>query len=518
MSRFRYTGEQPPYQLNLAGYCLAPGPPRQADRVALIVASCPDAPASAAEQWTFAGLDDAVRRVASGLLSMGLRPPDRVMIRMGNTSDYALAFFGAIAAGLVALPSSSQLTEREADFLLHDASAAALVVSENLLLHASPNLHVIGPDRIRHMIAHEPPIDYAPTRANDPAFLIYTSGTTGKPKGVLHAHRSVWGRRPMIEGWYGGLDPSDVVLHAGAFNWTYTLGVGLMDPWSRGATAVLYNGERDVCAWPSLIERFGATLFATVPGLYRQMLKYCNLGARDLSSLRHGLCAGEALRPSLLQAWREATGLELYEALGMSECSTYVSSSPAVPVVPGSPGKPQTGRCVRVLPIEGGQDPLGPGQVGLLAVHRTDPGLMLRYWNRPEESALVERGPWFVGGDLASFDDRGYLHYHGRNDDVMNAMGYRVSPLEVEHCLAAHAQVAEVAVAEVAVREDVTVIAAFVVPSDPDEADASTLIDHARAHLAGYKCPREVVFVDRLPRTATGKLVRRDLARLLPRS
>jgi acyl-coenzyme A synthetase/AMP-(fatty) acid ligase len=143
---------------------------------------------------------------------------------------------------------------------------------------------------------------------------------------------------------------------------------------------------------------------------------------------------------------------------------------------------------------------------------------MLRYWNRPEESALVERGPWFVGGDLASFDDRGYVHYHGRNDDVMNAMGYRVSPLEVEHCLAGHAQVAEVAVAEVAVREDVTVIAAFVVPSDPDEAVASTLLDHARAHLAGYKCPREVVFVDWLPRTTTGKLVRRDLARLLPRS
>jgi acyl-coenzyme A synthetase/AMP-(fatty) acid ligase len=147
----------------------------------------------------------------------------------------------------------------------------------------------------------------------------------------------------------------------------------------------------------------------------------------------------------------------------------------------------------------------------MLAVHRSDPGLMLGYWNRPKETALVERGDWFVGGDLASFDEDGYVIYHGRNDDVMNAMGYRVSPLEVEHCLLQHPQVAEVAVTEVAVREDVTVIAAFVVPTDPDEADAAPILDHARKHLAGYKCPREIVFTDRLPRTANGKLMRREL-------
>ncbi len=141
---------------------------------------------------------------------------------------------------------------------------------------------------------------------------------------------------------------------------------------------------------------------------------------------------------------------------------------------------------------------------------------MLGYWNRPEEDALVYRGDWFLGGDLAHFDAEGYLHYHGRNDDVMNALGYRVSPLEVEQCLSRHPAVAEVAVTEVAVRDGVTVIAAFVVPRDPDEPeglDAAPLLAFAHAHLAAYKCPREIIFTDALPRTANGKVRRRDLAR-----
>ena len=133
-----------------------------------------------------------------------------------------------------------------------------------------------------------------------------------------------------------------------------------------------------------------------------------------------------------------------------------------------------------------------------------------------EEEELVYRGEWFIGGDLVHFDADGYMIYHGRNDDVMNAMGYRVSPLEVEHCLSQHPAVAEVAVTELTVREGVSVIAAFVVPRDPDEPDgldAAPLLAHAHAHLAAYKCPREIIFTDSLPRTANGKVRRRDLAR-----
>jgi acyl-coenzyme A synthetase/AMP-(fatty) acid ligase len=461
-------------------------------------------------------LDSAVRRTAAGLRQLGVQPGARVMIRMGNTSDYALMFFGAIAAGAVPLPSSAQLTEEEADFLLADSGAQLLAMSDDLAIAPPPGVRVLGPADIAALRAIEP-MDYADTADDDPAFLIYTSGTTGQPKGVLHAQRSAWGRRPMYQGWYD-IHPDDVMLHAGAFNWTYTLGVGLTDPWANGATTVLYNGPRDITVWPTLLETFRATLFAAVPGLYRQILKYNDLRAFDLSSLRHGLTAGEALSVALLEQWRAVTGKALYEALGMSECSTYISSSPQVPVKPGSPGKAQAGRCIAALPVErdAGDEPLPPGEMGLLAVHRSDPGLMLGYWNRPDEEELVYRGDWFIGGDLAHFDAEGYLIYHGRNDDVMNAMGYRVSPLEVEHCLSQHPAVAEVAVTELRVREEVSVIAAFVVPRDPDEPDgidAAPLLAYAHEHLAAYKCPREIIFIDTLPRTVNGKVLRRELAR-----
>jgi len=252
---------------------------------------------------------------------------------------------------------------------------------------------------------------------------------------VLHAHRSVWGRQPMYDGWYG-MGPKDRLLHSGAFNWTYTLGVGLSDPWANGATSILYNGPKDISVWPKLIERFGATLLAGVPTLYRQILRHCNLLGHDLTTLRHGLTAGEPLPLPVAEAWRDATGTDLFEALGMSECSTYISCSPSVPIKPGSPGKPQIGRKIAIL----GEDceVLPAGQIGHLAVHKSDPGLMLCYWNRPTEDAEVTRGDWFVGGDLASFDEDGYLWFHGRGDDVMTSMGYRVSPAEVEAALADH--------------------------------------------------------------------------------
>lgn len=494
----------------MARYCLAESARKAPEKVALIVVSDADAPLEDAERWTYGALDHAVRSIAAGLLAEGFKPGERLMIRMPNTSDYALVFFGALAAGLVPLPSSSQLTESEAAFLLEDSSASAVAITRGMEVSAT-GTHILRPGDIARLKANEPLTDYADTRANDPAFLVYTSGTSGRPKGVLHAHRSAWGRRPMYRGWYG-IEQTDIILHAGAFNWTYTLGVGLTDPWANGATTVLYNGEKDVQVWPKLMAKTGATMFAAVPTLYRQILKYCDLTAHDLSNLRHGLTAGEALSPALLALWRATTGLNLYEALGMSECSTYVSTGPGMEIRAGSPGRPQPGRCVVALPVDGGTDPLPPGETGLLAVHRSDPGLMLGYWRRGDEEEEVFRGDWFIGGDLARFDEEGYMWYEGRADDVMNAMGYRVSPQEVEAALERHPDVQEVAVTERRVRADVSIIAAFIVPREGAAPDAESLIKWAVTQLAAYKCPREIIFVESLPRTANGKVMRRALA------
>jgi acyl-coenzyme A synthetase/AMP-(fatty) acid ligase len=174
-------------------------------------------------------------------------------------------------------------------------------------------------------------------------------------------------------------------------------------------------------------------------------------------------------------------------------------------------GKPQAGRRVAILGLEGGEEPLDPGVQGLLAVHRSDPGLMLCYWRRPEEEALVYRGEWFIGGDIAVMDGDGYVTHRGRANDLMKALGYRVSPLEVEAALLEHPDVAEVACAEVRVREDVSVIAAFIVPRAGAVLDEAEIARFAAERLASYKRPRAIVFVEALPRSANGKLKRSEL-------
>ncbi len=504
-----------PDQFNIAEYCLGPSTVRDPGKTALIVvhdtAAADAAAADGAEHWTYADLNDAVRRMASGVQAAGLPKGARILIRMGNTADYALLYFAILAAGYIAVPTSAQLTEREAQFVLKDSGASVMALGEGLDLKTLPEgVQVWRAADIATLRGHEPITQFVATAADDPAFLIYTSGTSGEPKGVLHAHRSAWGRRPMYDGWYG-LKPDDRLLHAGAFNWTYTLGVGLTDPWANGATTIVYNGEKDITVWPRLIERFGATIIAGVPTLYRQILKHCMLPDYDLSALRHGLTAGEPLPLAVAEEWREATGTPLYEALGMSECSTYISSSPAVPIRPGSPGKPQAGRKVAILPIECGSDPLPAGEIGLLAVHRSDPGLMLGYWNRPEEDAAVTRGDWFIGGDLARMDGDGYVWFAGRNDDVMTSMGYRVSPAEVEAALAPHPDIAEIGVTETLSDSGVRLITGFVVP-ESTAPDLQAIAAWAAERLAPYKCPKRYVVVDALPRTANGKLQRSALS------
>ncbi len=511
-----YSGQKAPARFNLARYCLQDSARQHRDKTALIVARHPSDPTED-EVWSYGELEDAVLSLAAGLKKMALNRGDRILIRLPNTSDYALLFFGAIAAGYVPIPASDQLSPREIRFLFEDSQAAAIAVPDGSALPKGLEAPVIISSRDVEEMRNSEGGDYADTGADDPAFLIYTSGTSGTPKGVLHAQRSAWGRRPMYQGWYG-IGPGDTMVHAGSFNWTYTLGVGMSDPWANGATAVLFTGEKEPAVWPALIERVEGTIFAGVPSLYRRILKYTALSPQAMPTLRHGLVAGEPLPHSVARQWHERTGRRLFEALGMSEISTYISTAPTMPIREGSPGVVQQGRAVAILPVDEGTTPLPVGETGLLAVHRTDPGLMLRYWDRPEDTRAAFRGDWFCGGDLASFDEDGYLWFEGRADDVMNAMGYRVAPAEVEAVLSTHPAVAECAVTEIRVREDLSIIMGFVVAKPDHPVTADELIQHTAASLAAYKCPREIMLVDDLPRTANGKLRRKALSNLVSES
>lgn len=475
-----FAGAPPPERLNLAHYCLAGKP---AEKTALIVAG------SETQRWSYGALEDSVLRMASGFRKLGLEPGERLFIRMGNSLDYALVFLAANAAGAVPIAASPMLTPPEVASLVRFSGAGVVAWDGLLPVPDLTGATLLAPGDVNRLKASAPG-DYADTAAHDPGYMIFTSGTSGTPKGVLHAQRAIWGRRPMYEGWYG-LSPSDVMLHTGAFNWTYTLGTGLFDPFANGCTSVVYTGPKDDAVWEKLIAAHGVTIMASVPGIYRHLLR---AGFAPAATLRHGLTAGEALARPILDGWREQTGTELYEALGMSEISTYISSSPSVPVKPGSPGKPQKGRAVTILAD------------GEIAVHRSDPGLFLGYWG--EEPFA---GEWFATGDTAEFDADGYVWCHGRIDDMMNAGGFRVSPLEVERVLLHHPDIADAGVREWRVSETASIIAAFLVPREGASVNEEAVLGFVSERLAAYKCPKQIWFVPALPRTANGKLNRKAL-------
>ncbi len=467
------------------------------DKIALAVLAL-----SGAERWSYGKLRSAALGTGTGLLNAGLNPGDRVMLRLGNTVDFPLAFLGAIAAGLIPVPTSSQLTAPEAGKLAQIIQPAAILQSPDVPAPEG-DLRSIPQADLRGMRDLEP----VTPEMGDPnrmAYIIFTSGTSGTPRAVCHAHRVVWARRMMWAGWYD-LQPTDRLLHAGAFNWSFTLGTGMMDPWARGATALIPADGTDPKALPLLLKRHDATLLAAAPGVYRKFLK--DHPSLSLPKLRHGLCAGEKLPEALRTAWAEATGTGLYEAYGQTEISTFISGNPTRPSATGTLGAPQDGRLVAIVDETG--QPVPRGTAGTIAIDHRDPGLMLGYLDAPEATAEKRRGDWFLTGDQGIMDENGFITYQGRDDDLMNAGGFRVSPLEVEATLSHIEGIHEVAVTDVEIKPDVRVIAAFyTADADLDEA---ALTAYAEANLARYKQPRLWVHLTDLPRNPNGKLRRKEL-------
>jgi acyl-coenzyme A synthetase/AMP-(fatty) acid ligase len=477
----------PPSSFNMAAHVLSQAQVR-ADHPALIVPGL--------HSWTYGALECAVRGLATGLLQRA-SPGGHVLLRLGNTPEFPITYLACIAGGLIPVPTSSQLTVTEVDKMAAELRPALIVQAKGV---AAPtgDWPVLAQAELA-TLQTLPPANYAMGDPNRPAYIVYTSGTSGQARAVVHAHRAIRARQMMWDGWYG-LTPDDRLLHAGAFNWTYTIGTGLMDPLSIGATAIIPIEGTDASALPALMADQRATIFAAAPGVYRRMLRQ---PMPALPTLRHGLSAGEKLPEPLRTAWTDQTGTPVFEAFGMSECSTFISGSPQRPAPPGALGYPQPGRKIALI------GPDGPGDRGQIAIHRSDPGLMLGYLGHPGETAARYIGDWFLTGDEAVRDTSGAITYAGRADDMMNAGGTRVSPVEVESVLSHHPGITEAACAEVRVSDTLSLIAAFY--TGPDVIDDSALVQFASAHLAAYKVPRVFVHRTALPRGANNKLLRRAL-------
>lgn len=481
----------PPASFNMAAHVLA-----QADRLggktALRIVG------GSREQLSFDQLKSAVLGTATGLLAKGLQPGQRVLLQLGNSPEFPITYLAAIAVGLIPVPVSTQLTAPE-------VMQITALIQPALTIRAPGMAKAPGPSTPASMLRAMwslPPAAFAFGDPNRAAYIIFTSGTSGKARAVVHAHRAIWARQMMWDGWYG-LQSDDRLLHAGAFNWTYTLGTGLMDPWAKGATALIPakgTGPQDL---GPLLAAEQVTIFAAAPGIYRQMLR---TKMPALPALRHGLSAGEKLADTLRGKWQDATGTQVHEAFGMSECSTFISGAPGHPAPAGTLGFAQPGRRVAIMGSDG---PVPRNAAGMIAIHRSDPGLMLGYLGQPDETANRFQGDWFLTGDIGLMMDDGAIRYDGRDDDMMNAGGYRVSPIEVETALTAHPAITEAAACAVQLRTDTSVIAAFYVASDVVEDDA--LRAFLATRLAGYKQPRLYIAKDRLPRGANNKLLRRVL-------
>lgn len=483
-----------PAPFNLAAYVLEAGH------------ACPDKPAlellgADKQVWTYKQLTYAIRGVATGLLKAGLTPGDRVMLRLGNTPDFPIAYLGIIAAGMVAIPTSSALTVQEI------TKMAALVAPSAILQDPA----ISAPDTSAQIIALSMLRDMydlpaAAWHMGDPeraAYVVFTSGTSATPNAVEHAHRAIWARRMMHADWYD-LHATDRLLHAGAFNWTFTLGTGLMDPWSVGATALIPSENTQIEKLPALLATHKATLFAAAPGIFRKLLR---TDLPVMPDLRHALSAGEKMNDALHTEWQRATGLNIYEAFGMSECSTFISSSPLRPSPTSTLGQPQTGRQVALLAEDG--TPVPEGSTGIIAIHRSDPGLMLGYIGAPEQTKARFRRDWFLTGDLGRADENGAISYEGRSDDMLNAGGFRVSPFDIEAAFQDVEGLIQCAAIEVTVSSGAQIIAlCYTANGDVHKSRLEAL---ATKSLARYKHPRIYHQCVTLPNSANGKLLRRVL-------
>ena len=490
------------------------------------------------DEITYKELATKSDQMCNFLSSIGIEPRDRVLVCLKNSLAYPISFFGAIKAGITAVPTSTLLSGSEVKYLAEDSQASAIVLSASMYENLVPYLEnldnlktiiVAATDSIESLRKPKginvyclndilKDTDATPNHYNsksgEPAYLVYTSGTTGYPKGVLHSHRSLVGRTPATEYWFD-FKENDRIMHSGKFNWTYVLGSALMDPLYNGHTVIAYEGANDASTWVNLIKKHNCTIFIGVPTIYRQIIQKTDFTADDCPSLRYCMSAGEHLSDEMIGLWQDRFKQDIFEAIGMSECSYYISHSVNNPIRPGSAGFVQPGHTVKLLDPDTLEE-VGLEEEGMICIGMDDPGLFLEYWQLEEETSKAKHDGYFFTGDYAKKDKDGYIWFIGRKDDIINTFGFRVSPHEIERVVKTHDDVADCVAFGLDLEKDKTIVAIAVIgQNELTKAQEEEILKFSQDNLAKYKAPKTIFALSDYPRTKNGKVLRKQLVKQL---
>jgi acetyl-CoA synthetase len=490
-----------------------------------------EAPDGRMRTFAFGDLREKSNRLANALKAKGLGAGDRLGILLPQRPETALAHLAIYKLGGIAVPLFTLFGMDALEYRLADSGAKAVVTdTANLakLMEIRPRLprlkavFVVDDPAPAGNIAFWEALEQgsasfspAPTRGEDPALLIYTSGTTGPPKGALHAHRSLLGHLP------GVALPHNLFPQPGDRFWTpadWAWIGGLMDvllpSWHHGVPVVAYRARKFD---PEFALHFMAKhqirnvfLPPTALKLMRQArpeTPFADLALRSVGS------GGETLGQELLEWGRRVLGVDINEFYGQTEANLVVGNcADLMPIRPGSMGRPIPGHQVEIVDDAG--EVLPAGATGNIAVRRPDPVMFLEYWRKPEATAAKFVGDWCLTGDTGKKDPDGYLWFVGRQDDLITSAGYRIGPGEIEDCLLRHPAIALAAVVGVPDPIRTEIVKAFIVLK-PGEAQSPALADDIKAfvrnRLAAHEYPRQIEFIDALPLTATGKIIRREL-------
>jgi acetyl-CoA synthetase len=499
---------------------------RQPERLAIIEAR----EDGADRHITFGDLRALSNQTANLLAAHGLKPGDRVGILLPQAAETAYNHIAAYKLGAIAIPLFTLFGEEALSFRLGNAGARAVITNREgaarlagirAQLPALETVFCIDGEAEGALDFHAgraaQPDAFTPvdSRADDPALIIYTSGTTGPPKGALHAHRVLLGHLPGVEISHD-LFPQqgDRIWTPADWAWIGGLLDVLMPALHHGVTVVArrfakFSGE----AAFDLIQRYGVRNAFLPPTALKMMRAVPDARTRWQLDMRTVASGGETLGAELLDWGRRTLGVTINEFYGQTECNMIVSSCGSVmPPRPGIMGRPVPGHEVEVVDGEG--RPCADGALGMIAVRRGSPVMFLGYWADPEATRRKFIGDWLVTGDQGVRDAEGWLRFVGRDDDVITSSGYRIGPGEVEDCLIRHPAVAMAAVIGKPDPERTEIVKAYVVLKEgvsPSDALAAELAAHVRTRLAAHEYPREIAFVQGLPMTTTGKIIRRAL-------